>query len=358
VAVFQNDIKKIIAYSTCSQLGYMVFCCGLSSYNVAFFHLFNHAFFKALLFLSAGSVIHALADEQDLRKMGGLVNLLPITYLMFFIGSFSLAGFPFLTGFYSKDLILELSFSNFSDVSLFAYALGVISAFFTAFYSIRLLYLTFFVKPNAPKIIISHSHESNIFMLVPLLALCFGSIWFGFIFKEVFVGLGTSFWSNSIFVKFSNVPFTDSEFLPAYVKMFPVIFSLMGMLTSYLFLTYFYTFNLSLISLEKFLNKKWYFDQIYNVRVAQPAFLFGRRTGFSLVDRGFIEIFGPSGFLKLIKKLWFYSSKFLQTGYVFHYLHLMLFGILILGLLIVSSYFLNFSFFIFLIVVVYVILSN
>jgi len=316
-------------------------------------------FFKALLFLSAGSVIHALADEQDLRKMGGLVNLLPVTYLMFFIGSFSLAGFPFLTGFYSKDLILELSFSNFSDIALFAYVLGVISAFFTAFYSIRLLYLTFFVTPNASKAVISHSHEPNIFMLIPLLGLCFGSIWFGFMFKEVFVGLGTSFWSNSIFVKFSNVPFTDSEFLPAYIKMFPVIFSLLGMVFSYLFLMYFYSFNFNLIILEKFLNKKWYFDQIYNVRIAQPTFLFGRRVGFNLVDRGFIEIFGSAGFLNLVKRSWLFISEFLQTGYVFHYLHLMLFGIVFIILFLVTSfYFLNISFFTILIIGIYTLIVN
>src|SRR3989338_2795459 len=141
--LFQNDLKKVIAYSTCSQLGYMIFACGLSNYNLSMFHLINHAYFKALLFLAAGSVIHALADEQDMRKMGGLVKLLPYTYIMMLIGSLSLMGFPFLTGFYSKDVILELTYSKYTFSGNFAYCLGLISAFFTSFYSFRLLYLTF-----------------------------------------------------------------------------------------------------------------------------------------------------------------------------------------------------------------------
>ena len=143
--LFQHDLKKVIAYSTCSQLGYMVFACGLSNYNVGFFHLINHAYFKALLFLSAGAVIHSLFDEQDMRKMGGLVNLLPFTYFVMLVGSLSLMGFPFLTGFYSKDIILELSFATYTFKGFFAYYLGLISACFTSFYSFRLLYLTFFI---------------------------------------------------------------------------------------------------------------------------------------------------------------------------------------------------------------------
>lgn len=146
----QNDIKRVIAYSTCSQLGYMVFACGLSAYNVGVFHLANHAFFKALLFLSAGSVIHALSDEQDMRKMGGLVQVLPITYAMVFIGSISLMGFPFMTGFYSKDSIIEVAYGSFSSIGHFAHWLGCLGAFFTAFYSMRLLYMVFFGRNKLP----------------------------------------------------------------------------------------------------------------------------------------------------------------------------------------------------------------
>ena len=308
----------------------MVFSCGLSNYDVAFFHLFNHAFFKALLFLSAGSVIHALSDEQDLRKMGGLVGLLPVTYLMFFIGSFSLAGFPFLTGFYSKDLILELSFSNFSYISLFAYSLGVLSAFFTAFYSIRLLYLAFFTKPNASRVIIAHAHESPLLMLIPLLCLCVGSIWFGYVFKDLFVGMGTDFWSTAIFISFKNVSILESEYMPAVVKLIPVVFSILGMALSYFFVTKFPSFSYSLQPVEQFLNKKWFFDHVYNAYIAQGSFTFGKSVGFFVIDRGVIEIFGPDGFLRVIRKVWPLLTLGMQTGYIFHYLHLMVSGLLAL----------------------------
>jgi len=161
VGLVQNDIKRVIAYSTCSQLGYMVFACGVSNYSGSLFHLMNHAYFKALLFLSAGAVIHALSDEQDMRKMGGLVKSLPLTYSLMFIGSLSLMGFPFLTGYYSKDAILELAYGAFTIPSSFAYFLGSISAFCTAFYSMRLLYLTFLNNPNSSQINTSNVHESD-----------------------------------------------------------------------------------------------------------------------------------------------------------------------------------------------------
>ena len=193
---FQNDIKKVIAYSTCSQLGYMVFCCGVSCYNISLFHLFNHAFFKALLFLSAGSVIHAINDEQDMRKMGSLISFLPITYSAILIGSLALTGFPFLTGFYSKDLILEnvnlLRNNNlncyFGTLSCY---FGTLSACFTSFYSFRLLYLTFINNTNLSRKITYQIKESSLFTLIPLFILIFASIFVGFLFKDLFVGLGT-----------------------------------------------------------------------------------------------------------------------------------------------------------------------
>jgi len=188
ISTFQYDIKKVIAYSTCSQLGYMFFSCGLSNYQVSIFHLFNHAFFKALLFLSAGSVIHALNDEQDLRKMGGLLKILPFTYLMFFVGSLSLAGFPFLTGFYSKDLILELAFNRYTIDSLFIYFLGVSAAFFTSVYSMRLLLFVFLARPNLFKIIAERLHESNLNMSFSMFLLSFFSIFIGYLFSDAIVG--------------------------------------------------------------------------------------------------------------------------------------------------------------------------
>ena len=194
VGLLQNDLKRVIAYSTCSQLGYMIFICGISNYSVAIFHLSNHAFFKALLFLSAGAIIHAMGDEQDMRRMGGLLNFLPFSYAMVFIGSLALMGFPFLTGFYSKDVILELAYSKYTLSSRFAYWLGTISAFFTAFYSIRLLFLVFLVEVNAYKQIVLHIHEAPFRMAFPLFLLSLGSIFVGFLSKDMFIGLGTHFW--------------------------------------------------------------------------------------------------------------------------------------------------------------------
>lgn len=191
--LFQNDMKKVIAYSTCSQLGYMIFACGLSSYEVGMFHLSNHAFFKALLFLGAGSVIHALSDEQDMRKMGGLRKILPFSYALTLIGSLALIGFPFLAGFYSKDVILEISYATYSIQGHFSFILGTLAAFCTAFYSVRLLYLVFLSKPNGHKNIILNAHEGTIRMTLPLFLLSILSIFIGYLTKDLFIGFGTDF---------------------------------------------------------------------------------------------------------------------------------------------------------------------
>ena len=191
--LFQNDMKKVIAYSTCSQLGYMIFACGLSSYEVGMFHLSNHAFFKALLFLGAGSVIHALSDEQDMRKMGGVRKILPFSYSIMLIGSFALMGFPFLAGFYSKDVILEISYATFNTYGHFSYILGTLAAFSTAFYSVRLLYLVFLSSPNGNKNVIFNAHEGSIRMTFPLFILCILSIFIGYLSKDLFIGFGTDF---------------------------------------------------------------------------------------------------------------------------------------------------------------------
>lgn len=195
---FQNDLKRVIAYSTCSQLGYMVFACGLSCYHVSMFHLANHAFFKALLFLSAGSVIHATSDEQDMRRMGSLIKFLPLTYSLMLIGSMALTGFPFLTGFYSKDFILELTqvtgYSNLNfSYGFFACWLGSIAAFFTSFYSFRLVYLTFVNNYNGARISTKNIHESSWLMVFPLILLAIGSLFIGYLTKDLFVGFGTDF---------------------------------------------------------------------------------------------------------------------------------------------------------------------
>ena len=189
----QNDLKKVIAYSTCSQLGYMVFACGLSQYALSLFHLANHAFFKALLFLSAGAVIHSISNEQDLRRFGGLLRLLPYTYAMFLIGSLALMGFPFLTGFYSKDIILEVAAASVTIPGTFAYWLGLITAFFTAFYSFRLLYLAFYGSSRSPRTYLVTAHELTGRMAFSLATLSLGSIFLGYIARDLFIGFGTSF---------------------------------------------------------------------------------------------------------------------------------------------------------------------
>jgi len=273
-ALVQNDIKKIIAYSTCSQLGYMVLICGLSHYSVGVFHLFNHAFFKALLFLGAGSIIHAMDDEQDFRRMGGLRKLLPFTYAIMVIGSFSLMGLPFLTGFYSKDAILEIAFAKYTVISHFAYSLGIFSAFFTSFYSIRLVFLVFIVKTNAYKSIIKNAHESSFNMYLPLFILSIPSIFIGYLCKDMFIGVGTDFWGNALFTLPSNYSGIEGEFLPTGVKLLPNIFVFGGALLSYYLYSFYNNFLVSL-KLDKFkniyifLNKKWFFDKLYNELIAQ-----------------------------------------------------------------------------------------
>jgi len=235
VGLVQNDLKRVIAYSTCSQLGYMVFSCGLSHYSIAFFHLVNHAFFKALLFLSAGSIIHGLKDEQDLRKMGSLIKIFPVSYIMILIGSLALTGFPFFTGFYSKDLILETAFARYDFVGNFAFVLGCIAALFTSFYSFRLLFLTFINRSNSYKNYVQDSHEGDFALLFPLFCLCFGSVFFGFLAKDLFAGLGTLTFNDSIFTHVNNGSLLDSEFIDPIFKNIPLFCTIFGFIFSFLF---------------------------------------------------------------------------------------------------------------------------
>jgi NADH-ubiquinone oxidoreductase chain 5 len=332
--LLQNDLKRVIAYSTCSQLGYMVFACGLSSYSVGAFHLANHAFFKALLFLSAGSVIHAMGDEQDMRKMGGLRKVLPFTYAMFVIGSLALMGFPFLTGFYSKDVILELAYAKYSVSSHFAHWLGTLAAFFTAFYSFRLLYLTFLSDPNGYKNVMSHAHDAPIRMAFPLVILAFGSIFVGYLTRDMIIGVGTQFWGAALFSLPSNMALLEAEFIPHSIKLVPVGFSLLGASSAYVvyMLSSRELFEMKKSSLGKklynFLNRKWFFDKVYHEFVTQNALSFGYHTTYKTIDRGIIEILGPYGISNVVGE----NSKRIssvQTGYLYHYAFIMLVGVTI-----------------------------
>jgi NADH-ubiquinone oxidoreductase chain 5 len=331
----QNDLKRVIAYSTCSQLGYMVFACGLSNYSVGFFHLMNHAFFKALLFLSAGSVIHALADEQDMRKMGGLVKLLPFTYVMILIGSLALMGFPFLTGFYSKDVILELAFVNYSVIGLFAYWLGVISAFFTAFYSFRLIYLTFIIETTSYKKLVEGVHDAPIPMAIPLIILALGSIFVGYFLKDMMIGVGTDFWGNALFYQFNSVHLIEAEFLSPFIKIIPIIFSFFGaffaIYLNYLFIYNLYAFKTSTIGyyIYSFFSKKWYFDLIYNTFIVHNILKFGYNITFKALDRGLIELVGPLGIVRVVKEVIKKNSMF-HSGFIYHYTFIIICGITLL----------------------------
>jgi len=330
--LLQNDLKRVIAYSTCSQLGYMVFACGLSNYAVGIFHLGNHAFFKALLFLGAGSLIHAMGDEQDMRKMGGLRRVLPYTYAIFLIGSLALMGFPFLTGFYSKDLILELAYAKYTLSGHFAHWLGCLAAFFTAFYSFRLLSLAFLSETNAFKAILSEAHEPTPAMSFPLACLAIGSLFTGYWSRDMVVGLGTDFWGNAIYTSPENMMMMEAEFLPTGVKLVPLIFSLSGAFSSYI-LYAFFSQELFLVKVSAqgrkiytFLNGKWFFDKVYNDYILQPALKMGYHFTYKAVDRGLIELMGPYGLSHALSATANNVSK-LQSGYIYHYTLAMVLGL-------------------------------
>ena len=333
--LLQNDLKRVIAYSTCSQLGYMVFAAGLSSYSVSIFHLSNHAFFKALLFLGAGSVIHAMGDEQDMRKMGGLVKILPLTYSAMVIGSLALMGFPFLTGFYSKDVILGIAFGSFTIEGRFVHTLGTLAAFFTAYYSTRLLAMTYLRPANGNKFYYEHAHESPFAMAFPLIILSFGSIFIGYLSRDMMIGLGTDFWGNALFTLPTKQYGLESEWLNASIKMIPLFFSFSGIgLAIYHYLYSFkFLYNLTESSFGRhmytFLNRKWFFDKIYNEWIAQSLLNIAYRETYQNMDRGLLEFFGPQGFSTQIYVLTAKINK-IPMGFIFHYLFLLLGSLIIM----------------------------
>ena len=331
----QNDLKRVIAYSTCSQLGYMIFACGLSNYATGIFHLSNHAFFKALLFLGAGSVIHAVNDEQDMRKMGGLKNLVPFTYSMMTIGSLALIGFPFLTGFYSKDLILEIAYGKYEILGYFSYFLGTVGAFLTAFYSTRLAYLTFLSKPNGYYKIICFAYDSGPQISIALGCLAIPSIMIGYYTKDMIVGVGSHFFGTAIFVNIFNMNVFDAEFISTFYKTLPVNLSILGASSAFLL----YSFNSNLLfSIKKsffgkkiyiFFNRKWFFDKIYNEYLGQFFFKFGYSISYKFMDRGIFEILGPTGLSIMSLKV---SSNLhnMQSGSIYHYNLLVLVAVTLL----------------------------
>ena len=333
IGLTQFDIKRVIAYSTCSQLGYMFFAAGVSAYPASMFHLTTHAFFKALLFLGAGSVIHAMSDEQDMRKMGGIWKKIPVTYTLMWVGSLALAGIPFFAGYYSKDLILEAAWAASSNSGYFAFWLGCLAAFLTAFYSWRVLLLTFHGDFNSSKEVLDHVHESPIVMLIPLFVLAFGAIFSGWYFYNDFVGYNwKEFWGDSILISEKHKAFKLAHYVPLWVKYLPIILAILGILCAYLF--YILNPNLPKILTKKFspiynlFYNKWYFDELYDYLFVKSFIKFGNFF-WKKGDEGTIDRFGPNGISNLVKNI---SSKsiIIQSGYIYHYAFAMLIGLVVL----------------------------
>ena len=322
VAITQNDIKRIIAYSTCSQLGYMFIAIGSSAYGVAMFHLVTHAFFKALLFLGAGSVIHSMSDEQDIKKMGGLYSKIPVTYCLMLIGSLALVGFPFFSGFYSKDLILEVLFLDESSIKNYVYVLSVFIVLLTSFYSFRLIMYVFHGKNVADEKVLAHVHESPNIMIFPLIFLAFFSIFSGFLFHDYFFGMESiAFWGDSLKNIVSSEKLTSLHNIPLYIKKLPTLMMLLGIIFAIILYKYMIPFvsflKIKLNFFYIFLYRKWMIDELYNLTIVKPIEFIGSGLWKS-IDQEFIDNIGPNGISKLVKKFGIYVS-FLQTGYLYHY---------------------------------------
>tara|TARA_B100000989_G_scaffold147317_1_gene109814 strand:- start:650 stop:2563 length:1914 start_codon:yes stop_codon:yes gene_type:complete len=326
VALVQNDIKKIIAYSTCSQLGYMFFAAGVGAYNVAMFHLFTHAFFKALLFLGAGSVIHSFQNEQDIKNMGGVWKKLPFTYLMMIIGTLALTGFPFLSGFYSKDAIIEFAYLEKGSLSNYAASIGIITAIFTSIYSWRLIFLTFHGSFNNKKLNIKDLHEAPLVMLIPLVLLSIGAIFSGIIFKELFIGAESSklFWKDSIIflepLSKDHPPLWFLILTPSFVVL-TIPFSYYIFLKKQLIIEQIVKIN---YPLYLFFKNKWYFDELYDLIFVRSFKNLGNFF-WKKIDNSFIDRFGPDGVSNIIKKISIYAVKF-QSGFIYQYAFVMLLG--------------------------------
>ncbi|MCF7645742.1 NADH-quinone oxidoreductase subunit L [Bacillus subtilis] len=349
VGLVQNDIKRVIAYSTCSQLGYMFVALGVGAYGAAVFHLFTHAFFKALLFLGAGSVIHAVSDEQDMRRMGGLRKLIPTTYWMMIIGTVALTGLGIpgtvigTAGFFSKDAIIESAFASHSAASGFAFTLLVIAAAFTSFYSWRLIFMTFHGKPRATAEVMHHVHDSPPVMLVPLFVLAVGALFAGFFFVGYFFGDNyDAFWKGALFTGADNHILHDFHGVPTWVKFSPFIAMVLGFIFAWVFYIRSPETPKAIAArhpgLYQFLLNKWYFDELYNFLFVRPSMALGRflwKTG----DTKIIDGMGPNGVAARVVGITNRVVK-LQSGYLYHYAFAMLIGVaaLVTWMMIGSSF--------------------
>ena len=328
VALVQNDIKKIIAYSTCSQLGYMFFAAGVGAYHVAIFHLFTHAFFKALLFLGSGCVIHSFDQEQDIRSMGGVWKKIPYTYSLMIIGTLALTGFPFLSGYYSKEAIIEFAYLRGTTVGYFAVTIGIFTALLTAAYSWRLIFKTFHGSYNNKKNNLSSIKESSLIMLATSSILALGAIVIGFLFKDIFIDQDTNFWKDSILF----LQYIEHHHLPMWLLILTPLLVIVAIPVSY------YLFIENQKILRKFISKnqilynfllnKWYFDEFYNFILVEPikkiGTFFWKKGDIATIDR-----YGPDGLSKIVKIISDKAVNF-QSGYLYHYAFVMLIGFSIL----------------------------
>ncbi len=333
IGLTQFDIKRVIAYSTCSQLGYMFFAIGVSAYGGAIFHLMTHAFFKALLFLGAGSVIHAMHHEQDMRKMGGIWKMIPATYILMWIGSIALAGLPPFAGYFSKDLILEAAYAANTTQGTFAFWAGTAAAFMTAFYSWRLIIMTFHGNPRADEHTMQGVHESPKTMMIPLIVLATGAVFAGWLGYSYFVGdARADFWGDAIFVLAGNDSTEAAHHVETWVKVVPLSAAVSGIVLAYVFYMFVPSLPATFVSLIKpihtFVYNKWMFDELYDFLFVRPALKLGRflwKSG----DGAVIDAYGPDGVTALTRRLAGRASR-LQSGYVYHYAFAMLIGVVAL----------------------------
>ena len=330
IGLVQNDIKRVIAYSTCSQLGYMFVALGVGAYSVGIFHLFTHAFFKALLFLGSGSVIRAMHHEQDIRHMGGLRRLIPVTYWMMVIGTLALTGFPFTAGYYSKDAIIEAAHASHHGFAFYGFVMTVVAALLTSFYSWRLIFLTFHGAPRAPLKVMEHVHESPRVMTVPLMILAFGALFAGILFAGPFIGEGYEhFWREALYTGPDNHILHDMHESALWVVLLPTAMMAIGFALAYWFYIVDPRVPAALAAqhpvLYRFLLNKWYFDEIYDFLLVKPAKWLGRFL-WKKGDGWLIDGFGPDGVAAGVLDV---TSRVvrLQTGYVYHYAFAMLIGV-------------------------------
>ena len=332
VALVQNDIKRIVAYSTCSQLGYMFVALGSGAYQIAIFHLFTHAFFKALLFLGSGSVIHAVSDEQDIRKMGGLYKLIPFTWIVMLIGTLGLTGAPLMSGYYSKDGIIEAAFVSQTEGNLYAFYLLVLSALLTSFYSWRLIFLTFNGKSNIPTEIFSKIHESPKVMLFPLFILSIFTIFSGVYFVDYFMYHDYQYlWQSSIYLSENNHVIESIHYVPKWVKYSPLVMMVIGLITAVIFYLLYPKVPKFLSSqfnpVYKFLLNKWYFDEIYEFIFVRNISRIGNFLS-NFGDKRIIDGLGPDGISLRVMDIAKQISR-IQTGYIYHYAFAMLIGLML-----------------------------